>query len=82
MNDHVSSKHYAVLASSLAQRQYVITMAFIDHQITKKKKSTTSFIVGFFTTRILYKRLTLFKNNSLKIWCFTLLEATIFYEII
>lgn len=45
------------MALSQAQQRSIITMAFTDYQIIKKKKKPTlSFIVGFFTTRVLYKK--------------------------
>jgi hypothetical protein len=39
MNDHVSSKHCAIMPLSQAQWQFVITMALINHQIIKKRKN-------------------------------------------
>jgi hypothetical protein len=73
MSDHVSSKHYAVTALSQAQQWSITTMALTDHQITKKKKKLTiSFIVGFFTTKVFYKK----KPYSRKIpWWFGVLHC-------
>jgi hypothetical protein len=55
------------MALSQAQRWSIITMAFINHQIIKKrKKSPTSFIASFFTIRVPYKNINPTKKQFLK----------------
>jgi hypothetical protein len=43
MSDHVSSKHYAVLALSQAQQQSTTTMALVNQQITKTCKEEINY---------------------------------------